>query len=472
MTSTPIIHLTQKSRRLSADLETPISLFLSVAGQNTPGILLESAEVDGQWGRYSVIACDFLLTASCRNGILELTIDDERLDPLKALNGLPFPDGVRQLMRSLTLTCDDAKQAPITRALYGYFGYETAALLQPKLTGTIKVSDAESCLVLPGTVLVFDHRYNKLTQISLNEHRDIPFRNISQTSEPSIGDITRTPNRDEYIKGVEKIRTLLHDGEAIQVVLSTQASADFEGDPFTLYRRMRSLNPSPYMFFMRLPGICLLGSSPELLVRCTAGKLQLSPIAGTRPRGDDDLADAKFAADLLQDPKEKAEHIMLVDLGRNDLGRIAKPGSVKVERLMEVERFSHVMHMTSRVTAQLQDNLDAMDIISAAFPAGTVSGAPKVRAMEIIAETETLPRGPYAGCIGWLGLDKDTVHLDAGITIRSLWVRGESTKQRAYWQSGAGLVYDSNPAAEWQECMNKAKIIDVILTGEDHVPTH
>ncbi|MEG1257900.1 MAG: anthranilate synthase component I family protein, partial [Akkermansia sp.] len=149
MTSTPIIHLTQKSRRLSADLETPISLFLSVAGQNTPGILLESAEVDGQWGRYSVIACDFLLTASCRNGILELTIDDERLAPLKALNGLPFPDGVRQLMRSLTLTCDDAKQAPITRALYGYFGYETAALLQPKLTGTIKVSDAESCLVLP-----------------------------------------------------------------------------------------------------------------------------------------------------------------------------------------------------------------------------------------------------------------------------------------------------------------------------------
>lgn len=468
MQTTPSITLHQKSRRLSADLETPISLFLSVAGQDSPGILLESAEVDGQWGRYSVIACDFLLAANCRDGKLALSIDDERLLPLASLNGVPFLDGIRQLMKSLELIGDDEKQAPITRALYGYFGYEMAAIFQPRLAGSIKVSDAESCLVLPGTVIVFDHRYNKLTQISLGEHRDIPFRNIQQSEPPRAGKETRSPDKEGYMAGVEKIRTLLHDGEAIQVVLSTQASADFTGDPFTLYRRMRSINPSPYMFFMRLPELCLFGSSPELLVRCTGGRLQLSPIAGTRKRGEDDLEDAELAADLLQDPKEKAEHVMLVDLGRNDLGRLAKPGSVKVERLMEIERFSHVMHMTSRVTAQLDERFDAIDILAASFPAGTVSGAPKVRAMEIIADTEPAPRGPYAGCIGWLGLDKDVVHMDSGITIRSMWVRGN----RIYWQSGAGLVYDSNPEAEWQECMNKAKIIDVILTGDDHVSTH
>lgn len=261
---------------------------------------------------------------------------------------------------------------------------------------------------------------------------------------------------------------LLHDGEAIQVVLSSQASAEFHGDAFMLYRRMRSINPSPYMFFMRLPEVTLFGSSPELMVRCTDGKLQLSPIAGTRRRGRDDEEDAALAADLLKDPKECSEHVMLVDLGRNDLGRVAKPGSVKLERLMEIERFSHVMHMTSRVTAQVNDGLDVLDILGAAFPAGTVSGAPKVRAMEILAEEEPLPRGPYAGCIGWLGLDKNGVHMDSGITIRSMWVKDG----RIHWQTGAGIVYDSDPAAEWQECMNKGKIIDVILKGEDHVSVH
>ena len=267
---------------------------------------------------------------------------------------------------------------------------------------------------------------------------------------------------------LEHIKELLHDGEAIQVVLSSQASAEFRGDAFMLYRRMRSINPSPYMFFMRLPEVTLFGSSPELMVRCTDGKLQLSPIAGTRRRGRDDEEDAALAADLLKDPKECSEHVMLVDLGRNDLGRVAKPGSVKLERLMEIERFSHVMHMTSRVTAQVNDGLGVLDILGAAFPAGTVSGAPKVRAMEILAEEEPLPRGPYAGCIGWLGLDKNGVHMDSGITIRSMWVKDG----RIHWQTGAGIVYDSDPAAEWQECMNKGKIIDVILKGEDHVSVH
>ena len=233
---------------------------------------------------------------------------------------------------------------------------------------------------------------------------------------------------------------------------------------------MRRCNASPYMFFMDLPGITLFGSSPEVMVRCDEGKLQLSPIAGTRKRGADDLEDARLAAELQEDPKERAEHVMLVDLGRNDLGRIARPGTVNVERFMEVERFSHVMHLTSRITARLQPDLDALDVLAATFPAGTVSGAPKVRAMEIIAETEQLPRGPYAGCIGWLGLDDDNVSLDTGITIRSMWVKDG----KLHWQAGGGIVFDSDPVTEWNEVYNKSAIMRTVLntTGEDHVPAH
>ncbi|MDD3468895.1 MAG: anthranilate synthase component I family protein, partial [Thermoguttaceae bacterium] len=245
----------------------------------------------------------------------------------------------------------------------------------------------------------------------------------------------------------------------------------FTADPFPLYRRMRRRNASPYMFFMRFRDITLFGSSPEVMVRCTNNQLQLSPIAGTRCRGKDDAEDALLAAELQADPKERAEHVMLVDLGRNDLGRIAQPGSVKLERLMEVERFSHVMHLTSRVTARLENGLDAVDVLAATFPAGTVSGAPKVRAMELIAETEKAPRGPYAGCIGWLGLDKDEVHLDTGITIRSMWVRDG----QLHWQAGAGIVFDSVPEKEWNECQNKAAVMRGIMQktdGEYDVPAH
>ena len=269
---------------------------------------------------------------------------------------------------------------------------------------------------------------------------------------------------------VNKIKQMLRQGEAIQVVPSCRFSTPFAGDAFTLYRRMRRCNASPYMFFMDLPGITLFGSSPEVMVRCDEGKLQLSPIAGTRKRGADDLEDARLAAELQEDPTERAEHVMLVDLGRNDLGRIARPGTVNVERLMEVERFSHVMHLTSRITARLQPDLDALDVLAATFPAGTVSGAPKVRAMEIIAETEQLPRGPYAGCIGWLGLDDDNVSLDTGITIRSMWVKDG----KLHWQAGGGIVFDSDPVAEWNEVYNKSAIMRTVLntTGEDHVPAH
>lgn len=461
------ITLHQTCRRLvEGDTQTPIRLYMQISRQNPKAILLESAEVDGRWGRYSVIATDYLCELTCEAGKLGVQAYHESVQALREADGMPYMDGMRRVMQNVHIESDAPEMAPITRAFYGYWGYEMAAVFQPKLAETLNVADAESHLVLAATVLVFDHMYNKLYQLSIGTPRDIVNMPVLMNSHPgtfAVGETERHPAEEAYKAGVEKVRHMLHEGEAIQVVGSTQCSAPFEGDTFTLYRRMRSINPSPYMFFMRFSDIELFGASPEVMVRCTANKLLLSPIAGTRRRGRDAAEDEANAAEMLASPKERAEHVMLVDLGRNDLGRVATGGSVQVERLMDVERFSHVMHMTSRVTADLAPGRDGLDVLAGAFPAGTVSGAPKVRAMQIIHEIEEAPRGPYAGCIGWLGLDKDAVHLDTGITIRSMWQRGG----RVFWQMGAGLVYDSEPKYEWMECRNKGRIIDTILyTGE------
>ena len=286
-------------------------------------------------------------------------------------------------------------------------------------------------------------------------------RSLDQHMEAmTTGAVTNVPEEVAYKRNVSRAKELITQGEAIQVVLSSRFQAPFRGDPFVLYRRLRQVNPSPYMFFIRLPKVTILGSSPELLVKCQDGNLTTCPIAGTRPRGATEAEDDRLAQEMLADPKERAEHVMLVDLGRNDLGRIAEPGSVEVQKFMQVERFSHVMHMTSYVKALLAEGHDALDVLAATFPAGTVSGAPKVRAMEIIAELEGVSRGPYAGCIGWIGLDKGRVDLDTGITIRSLWVRDQNVS----WQAGAGIVFDSDPDREWQECQNKAKVLQQVLS--------
>lgn len=465
------LRVRQSVRRLPADMDTPISLFLGMAGKGH-GILLESAEVDGRWGRYSVLGFDMAFFLSCRGGKLVCRVEDERFAPLMEFDGMNFVEGLRRIMRSLEILPDPqaANLPPITRSLCGYFGFGMAGLFQPKAAEFLPPEDAECVLCLPGTLLLFDHMYNRLAEVSLGEHRE-----VGSGRDPGLCTV---PGREEdYEKGgeeyeaaVERIREMLRAGEAIQVVPSMQFSTPFEGDPFSLYRRMRSENASPYMFFMRLPGVTLFGSSPEVMVRCTAGKLLSAPIAGTRRRGRTVDEDEELAADLLADPKERAEHMMLVDLARNDLGSIALPGSVEVERLMMVERFSHVMHLTSRVTAELEEGLDAVDVLSATFPAGTVSGAPKLRAMEIIASLEKVPRGPYGGCIGWLGLDKDGVNLDTGITIRSMWVRNG----RLYWQAGSGVVHDSTPALEWKEVCNKSAIMRqaCFTPGEFHVPAY
>jgi anthranilate synthase component 1 len=279
---------------------------------------------------------------------------------------------------------------------------------------------------------------------------------------PEIGGVVNNPDERTYKKNVADTVELIRQGECIQAVLSTRFSAPFAGDPFTLYRRLRQVNPSPYMFYMRLAQVTLLGSSPEMLLRCGKGMMETNPIAGTRHRGATLAEDKALEEEMLADPKERAEHVMLVDLGRNDLGRVAAPGTVNVERYMQVERFSHVMHIVSNVRAELAKGKDALDALGSAFPAGTLSGAPKVRAMEIIADLERQDRGPYGGAIGWIGLDKGRVDMDTGITIRSLWIRDGYV----HWQAGAGIVFDSDPDKEWQECQNKAKVLAEVLKGE------
>ena len=482
-TVTPVT-LHQRVRALPADTLTPISLFMSLPREEH-AVLLESAAVDGRWGRYSVLACDAALFVHCRQGCLHLTVEDTPLAPVLApllpLHGQPFVEGLRELMRALHIEAEpSADLPPITRALYGYLGFGMAGIFNPVLAEVLPATEAEACLMLPRTVLLFDHVYHRLHQASLGEHRELGAPAVSCLADDvfpcASGSLVQTlPDEQEYQARVARVREQLRQGEGIQVVLSARSSMPFVGDCLPLYRRLRVSNASPYMFYQRLPDITLLGASPEVMVRCTGDTLQLSPIAGTRRRGRDEEEDALLATELLQDPKERAEHVMLVDLGRNDVGRVARPGSVRVERSMEVQRFSHVMHLTSQIGAQLRQGLDALDVLTATFPAGTVSGAPKLRAMQIIAETERSPRGPYAGCVGWLGLDKDSVHLDTGIIIRSLWQR----QGQLHWQAGAGIVYDSDPAAEAAECRHKAAIMHNICQpaachtqGECHVLAH
>ena len=458
----PLIRLEQHARMLAADMETPVSLLMGMRDEHG-AVLLESAEVDGRWGRYSVLACDPMLTVRCRNGLLALDIADDRLQPLAACDGMPFVAGLRAVLRAVQIIPDAAVALPpITRALYGYFGFGMAGVFTPRLAAVLPPEQAECALMLPRTVMVADHMYNRLCQVSMGAHRDVrgahSLTAVSAAAAPAA-DVRCQPDAAGYKDAVRHIRSLLGQGEAIQVVPSVHFSLPFSADPLPLYRTMRGKNPSPYMFYMQFPEITLLGASPEVMVRCTAGKAMLAPIAGTRPRGATAAEDARLAEELAADPKEQAEHIMLVDLGRNDLGRVARPGSVRVERLMDVERFSHVMHLTSRVTADVREGLDALDVLAAAFPAGTVSGAPKVRAVELLTAEEQRPRGPYAGCIGWLGLDKDSVHMDTGITIRSMWVRdGE-----LHWQAGSGIVHDSDPEKEWKEVRAKSAIMRLVV---------
>ncbi len=441
------------------DINTPISLYLKFIG-NREGILLESAEVDGRLGRYSLLAWDFKFKLLCEHGRMRIPCCSPGFEFLKTLEGEDFISAIKSVIANIYPLPNEKGLPPITRSIIGFMGYECAVLFEEVLSNSLSSQGMDALFVFPGKQLLYDHLHHRCFYISTSGSllgEDVPDPLRDEAIE--VGEITSSLSKEAFVEAVSRIKEMIHGGEAIQVVLSTQFSAPFSGNPFTIYRRLRQTNPSPYMFFVNLEEICLIGSSPELMVRSRDSVVEVRPIAGTRPRGSTEEEDISLEKDLLADPKERAEHVMLVDLGRNDVGRIAAPGSVEVERFMQVERFSHVMHLTSYVQARLRSGLDGLDIIGATFPAGTVSGAPKIRAMQIIAGEEPCGRGPYAGAIGWIGLGEDRADVDMGIIIRSAWIKGN----RIFWQAGAGIVADSHPLKEWQECHNKARVIDKIL---------
>ncbi|MDR2198736.1 MAG: anthranilate synthase component I family protein [Deltaproteobacteria bacterium] len=457
-----MITLSQKGRSLASDLDTPISLFLEKIGGGS-GVLLESAEVGGRWGRYSLIGAGVLLKLSCSEGFLKVDCGKGALEPLKRHEGLPFLLGLKKARESLQILSDPAFPGlpPITRALYGYLGYGLVSLIEPKLMNLVPPNEAEAALILPREVYLFDHVYRRLVSLAL------PGEEAESAAPPppapfdAGGGPRVSPSREAHRELCGEAKELIASGELIQLVLSVGFDEPFQGDPFSLYRALRRLNPSPYMFHLQLPDFALTASSPEVLASADGRDLKLRPIAGTRPRGQSPEEDNLFEVELSSDLKEQAEHVMLVDLGRNDLGKISDPGTVKVERYMDIERFSHVMHLTSQISSTLKEGLDGVDVLSAVFPAGTVAGAPKFRAMELIARMEGEPRGPYAGGLGWLGLDRGGVFMDFGITIRAAWIRGG----RVYYRAGSGLVYDSEAESEWRECLNKARAIKEALEG-------
>jgi len=451
-----------------ADMDTPVSAYLKIRDKSF-SYLLESADGGKRWGRYSFIGFKPFLIAVSRNQEMEILEGTEK----KVLKDIGNPIYVlRDLIKKLRpVTIKNL--SPFQGGFVGYFNYDLIRKWE-YLPG-IFPQDArmpESVFMFSRRLIIFDHLTHQIKVVAfahLQKNDDLkklydqacqevdetiktlkhPLSSMSERDPLSFTDLDTNLNQKDFEKSVRKAKDHIVAGDAIQVVLSQRFSGNISGDDFALYRNLRSINPSPYMFYLNFGEIKLIGSSPEILVRLTGEKIELRPIAGTRPRGNTSEEDLALEQELLADPKERAEHIMLVDLGRNDVGKEAVPGSVTVPRLMEVERYSHVMHIVSRVEAQLAQGKDCFDLFMATFPAGTVTGAPKIRAMEIISELEPTPRGPYAGAVGYFGFNGN---MDFCITIRTITI----LENKLSIQVGAGIVYDSSPELEYQETLKKA----------------
>ncbi len=474
---------------LPADLETPVSVYLKLRGLGGPSFLLESVEGGEQIARYSFlgIAPAHQLVAD-RHGVRLTNGHAETLetgsDPLAA---------VKEVMgRTRVIRVPDLPR--FMGGAVGYMSYDLVRFFE-RLPATAQDDrDLPLChFLFTDTLVAFDHVKHRLLVIA-NAYLDgavgsdgrvtqdglrRAYEDATQRIEAIVDrlrkpkpqsvvegtgtsyPLTSNTERERYEAMVEAAKEYIAAGDIFQVVLSQRFERETDAEPFAIYRALRMLNPSPYMVFLDLGDTTVIASSPEMMTRTEDGVAEVRPIAGTRRRGASEAEDARLAEELLADPKERAEHVMLVDLGRNDLGRVCRYGSVHVPDLMFVERFSHVMHITSRVYGQLAEGKDAFDLLRATFPAGTLSGAPKVRAMEIIEELEGVRRGPYGGAIGYFGY---TGTLDSCITIRTIVMRG----RQAYIQAGAGIVADSVPSTEYEECVNKAKALAVaISTAEE-----
>ncbi|MDM7922050.1 MAG: anthranilate synthase component I, partial [Pyrinomonadaceae bacterium] len=455
---------------MPADLLTPLAVYLKLAANKPSSFLLESVEGGETLARYSFIGTDPVFTVSgndqsvmVRDGSGETKIETSIIDFL------------REHFRSFRLEETDGLPSSAGGAI-GYFGFACSAYFEPTLRRSVEGTDTDAEFMFCRTIVAFDHAKQVIKIVSLviadeaNEIEDLKAqaaetnRRIRKSLENdpvvlpvrdpngSNGETTSNFSRSDFESSVRKIKEYIAAGDAYQVVLSQRFSRPTSATPVAIYRAMRSLNPSPYMFLIRLNGRSVIGASPEMLVRSRGSRLEYRPIAGTRPRGENPEADALLADEMRADRKEVAEHLMLVDLGRNDLGRVAAYGTVKVDCMMNVEKYSHVQHLVSNLSAELREGADRFDALAACFPAGTVSGAPKVRAIEIISELEPTPRGLYSGAVGYFDY---TGNMDTCIAIRTMVLENGV----AHVQAGAGIVADSDPASEFEETVNKASAL-------------
>ncbi len=458
-------------REVLADLETPLSAYMKLA--NGPySYLFESVQGGEKWGRYSIIGLPASLVFKVRGNYISIEQDGVTVEQVQTNDPLKEIELLQQ-----EFNVPEVHGLPrFTGGLVGYFGYDTIGYIEKRLKQNNK-SDPLGCpdilLMVSEKVIVFDNLSGKLYIIvHANPEQENAYENglieleeiqekLQTTSLPPIHhtprqisetDFVSDFSREEFEEAVEKIKQYIVEGDTMQVVLSQRLSIPFEAPPINLYRALRSLNPSPYMYFLNLSDFHIVGSSPEILVRKEDDKVTVRPIAGTRPRGASEEEDNAHEFDLMQDPKELAEHLMLIDLGRNDIGRVARFGSVEVTENMAIERYSHVMHIVSNVVGELNEELSSIDVLRATFPAGTVSGAPKIRAMEIIDELEPVKRGVYAGAIGYLSW---AGNMDTAIAIRTAVIKDKHLSI----QAGAGVVADSVPSKEWEETMNKGRAI-------------
>lgn len=458
-------------REVLADLDTPLSTYMKLADAPYT-YLFESVQGGEKWGRYSIIGlpCKKIVKIS------GLEISQYENDQLVSQQTVDDPLQWISDYQDTFNVYDDDTLPRFTGGLVGYFGYETIAYIEKRLAKNVKPDPLQTpdiLLMVSEEVVVFDNLSGKLFIIVNADTADV---DALQKGEARLQDITdalsnmlpkkqshkkQTVNEEDFVSGfteqgykdaVSKAKQYIVDGDIMQVVLSQRLTIPFNAPPLDLYRALRSLNPSPYMYYLDLGDHHIVGSSPEILVRLEDEQVTVRPIAGTRPRGEDEAADIALEKELLADPKELAEHLMLIDLGRNDAGRVSKTATVKLTEKMLVERYSHVMHIVSNVTGELKPGLNAMDVLRATFPAGTVSGAPKIRAMEIIDEFEPVKRGIYSGAVGYLSWNGN---MDTAIAIRTAVIKDKHLSI----QAGAGIVYDSVPENEWAETMNKARAI-------------
>lgn len=460
------------SREILADLNTPLSAYLKLA-DGAYSYLFESVHGGEQWGRYSIIGLPCKTIVKINGKHIRLEQNGECLETFTHDHPLVWIDEFRQSYK-----VPDIEGLPrFNGGLVGYFGYETIAYIEPKLCKTAKpdpIGTPDILLMVSEEILVFDNLSGKMLLLTHADPVETDAYNralarldaLAVKLRESQAKPEKHPNpkkvvEEDFISGftqqgfenaVLKAKDYINDGDIMQVVLSQRLSIPYTASPLNCYRALRCLNPSPYMYYLNLEDFHIVGSSPEILVRLEDNTVTVRPIAGTRKRGATPEQDVALEKELLEDPKECAEHLMLIDLGRNDAGRVAKIGTVKLTDKMIIERYSHVMHIVSNVTATLQEGKDAFDVLAATFPAGTVSGAPKIRAMEIIDELEPVKRGVYSGAVGYVAWSGN---LDTAIAIRTAVIKDG----QLHIQAGAGIVYDSVPRSEWDETMNKARAV-------------